>query len=182
MAPDASARAVTCSRLRIIWSTGNPVRQLVPRSPWSTDHSHRPYWTWRGLSSPKKARSARIGLLAVGALGADHLLDHRARDEAHHQEDGEADAEQRGQDGAPDETYGDTAPTRGGAWLGPPGDQAGESGGATSALQPDGAEAVVVRGEVLRGSGRSSGSTSIMSGAKVQIWMARSTMSRWTLS
>ena len=52
--------AVTTSRLRIIWSTGNPVRQLTPRSPRSSAPSQRTYWTWIGWSRPKNARIARI--------------------------------------------------------------------------------------------------------------------------
>ena len=51
---------VTSSRPRIIWTTGSPVRQLVPRSPRSTPLSQRPYCTWRGASRPKNARKARI--------------------------------------------------------------------------------------------------------------------------
>ncbi len=50
---------VTWRRLRIIWSTGSPVRQLVPRSPRSTPPIQRRYWTWTGTSRPKNARSAR---------------------------------------------------------------------------------------------------------------------------
>jgi len=52
--------AVTSSRLRIICTTGVPVRQLVPRSPRSTAPSQRAYCTWIGASSPKNARRARI--------------------------------------------------------------------------------------------------------------------------
>ncbi len=43
IAPSVSS-SVTWRRLVIIWMTGSPVRQLVPRSPRSTRPSHRAYW------------------------------------------------------------------------------------------------------------------------------------------
>ena len=79
----------------------------------------------RGARRPATARTGRGSgcvqaeegpqrphrLLAVGALGADHLVDDRAGDQTDHQEDGDADAEERGHEW--------TACGRGrsGAWL-----------------------------------------------------------------
>jgi hypothetical protein len=47
---------------------------------------------------PEEGPEGAHGFRAIGALGADDLVDHRARDEPHHQEDGEADAEQGGEE------------------------------------------------------------------------------------
>src|SRR4030095_9286709 len=84
MAPMVSS-AVTWRRLRIIWSTGNPLLQLLPRSA-------------RRAVQREDGPEGAHGFRAIGALGADDLVDHRARDEPHHQEDGEADAEQGGEE------------------------------------------------------------------------------------
>jgi hypothetical protein len=59
---------VTGSRSRISATTGLPVRQEVPRSPWASAATQRPYCCHHGWSKPKnRFSSATIAGLAMAS-------------------------------------------------------------------------------------------------------------------